>query len=481
MLRELEAQQRGPEAMRFDVAAHCFDAQRPFATSLAKYQTADCSRRAGKSEGVIAKLFDVCGRRDGCVGLYITKTRVNAKRILWSAMKRVNRERGLGAQPKAAELRMELPNGANIYLVGANNLDEIEKFRGMPIAIVVLDEAQLLTNLQELVDEVLAPALMDYDGLLVLAGTPAPVPTGYFFDCTKNPEWVHFSWTVFDNPYIEKKSGKTPQEHLETELRRRGVTLEDPTIQREWFGRWVYDPNSLVFRYDEGRNHFEVLPEHRAGKGEWEYVVCGDIGFDDADALAVLAWHSTKPDIYLVHEDVMPQQGVTALGDKLKALVDKYNPLATVLDFGGLGKKIAEELKGRWGLSLQPAEKERKLEHIELLNDAMRTGVFHAKKDSRFAQDCHLVEWDKKNPQKWEISERYHSDVCDAVLYGYRRALHWLPTPAKADTPRPQTEEWHKQLAERAQKEAEAMWQEEEMALLEEKRQRDEMEEMGWM
>ncbi len=281
---------------------------------------------------------------------------------------------------------------------------------------------------------------MDFDGSIVMAGTPGPVPVGYFFDCINNSEWQHFAWTVFDNPYILLKSGKTPQQHLDEELKRRGVTADDPVIQREWFGKWVYDPNSLVFRYESERNHYDDLPEVR---GDWECVVAGDLGWDDADALAVLRWNTTRPDLWLVHEDVMPKQTITQFGNKLRALVDQWKPLGVVLDFGGLGKKIAEELTQRWSLNVQAAEKERKLEHIELLNDAMRSGVFHAKKDSRFAQDCMLVEWDKSNPEKPKISERFHSDICDAVLYGYRRAKQWLSVPEAVAAPAPGTAEWH--------------------------------------
>lgn len=449
----LAAHQQQTKPIRFDVAAHTFDAQRPFATSRAKYRTASCSRRAGKSEGEAAILIDVGQDKSGAVGLYITRTRVNAKRIIWGVLKRVNRERHLGGRAREADLCMEFPNGYCIYLVGANNRDEIEKFRGMPLAIVVLDEAQILANLGELVDEVLAPALMDHDGSIVLGGTPGPVPVGYFYDCTKNAEWEHHVWTVFDNPWIEKKSGKTPQQHLDAELKRRGVTVDDPSIQREWFGRWVYDPNALVFRYDAERNHYDVLPEAR---GDWECVVAGDIGWDDADALAVLRWNTTLPGLWLTYEDVLPKQTITQLGDKLRALVDQHQPLGVVLDFGGLGKKIAEELTARWGLNVQAAEKERKLEHIELLNDAMRTGHFYAKKDSRFAQDAMLVEWDKKNPEKPKISDRFHSDICDAVLYGYRRAKQWLSEPLPEEPPPINSLEWHAAQAAQAKRQVDA-------------------------
>jgi len=475
----LEAHQRKDSPTRLDIAAHCFEAQRPFVLSQAKFRVADCSRRAGKTEGEAAVLFKAAEEHPGCVGLYITKTLKNAKRIMWGALKRVNRERQLGGEAKEAEVRMEMPNGFNIYLSGANHKDEIDKFRGMPLVVVIIDEAQLLTDLRVLIDEVLAPALMDYDGKVVLGGTPGPVPVGYFYECTKNKEWAHYSWTVFDNPWIQKKSGKSPQEHLEAECKRRGVTKDDPSIQREWFGRWVYDPNSLVFRYEAVRNHFDSLPDMR---GELCTVVAGDLGWDDADALAVLLWNTARPDLWLIHEDVMPKQSITTFGNKLKALVDKHQPMDVVLDFGGLGKKIADELTQRWGLRVNAAEKERKLEHIELLNDAMRTGVFHAKKDSRFAQDAMLVEWDKTNPEKPKISERFHSDICDAVLYGYRRALHWLPRPEAEVRPKVGTEEWHARQMELARKQLDAEIEAELEALAQRKRERmEEEEEVGWL
>lgn len=467
---------------RFDVAAHCFDAQRPFATSKAKFRTASCSRRAGKTDGSAATLLEAVQAKPGSVGLYITKTRINAKRIIWKTLKQMNAQHGLGGIAREAELCLELPNGSSIYLLGANNRDEIEKFRGLPIAIVVLDEAQILTDLETLVDVVLVPALMDFDGAVVLVGTPAPVPVGYFWDAAFGKhaaQWEHHSWTCFENPWLQKKSGKSPQQHLDEELKRRGVTVDEPSIQREWFGRWVYDPNALVFRYEAGRNHFDDLPS--LAHGEWECVIGGDLGWDDADALCVLKWNTTRPDLWLTEEQVLPKQSITELGNRLRELVDRHQPLATVLDFGGLGKKIAQELTQRWSLKVEPAEKERKLEHIELLNDSMRSGVFHAKKDSQYAKDCMLVEWDKSKPEKWKISERFHSDVCDAVLYAHRRAKQWLATPEEEPAPRPGSTAWQEAQVSRQRAQIAAYWQKRDEEALARKREQEALEGDMWM
>ncbi len=462
---------------RFDAGSYCFDAQRPFVTSRAKFRTACCSRRSGKTEGSAALLISRAQEVSGCVCLYITKTRINAKRIIWRTLKRIAIEQGLGANAKEAELCLELPNGSSIYLLGANHKDEIEKFRGLPIALVVLDEAQILTNLEELIDDVLVPALMDFDGWVVLAGTPAPVQVGYFWECVGGKEahgWEHHSWTVFENPWIQRKSGKSAHEHLSLELERKGVEVSNPSIQREWFAKWVYDPNALVFQYSSELNDFESVPD--INEGEWECVLGGDLGWDDADALALLRYNTTLPKLWLAEEYVLPKQTITQLGDRLRQLVDAHQPMHVVLDCGGLGKKIAQELTQRWGLNIEAAQKERKFEHIELLNDAMRNGIFHAKKDSQFAKDCMLVEWDKEKskPDRPKISERFHSDICDAVLYGYRSAKQWLWEPAKPAPPQAGSATWNQEAIAKQKAEISAYW--EKKAEEAERRKREEEE-----
>lgn len=408
--------------------AASFGPQRAFVEDEARFTTAVCSRRAGKSIGCATKLLRAAKRKPGSVSLYLTKSRINAKRIIWRPLLELNRQYGLGGEPNESELCLKLPNGATVYLAGVNDRTEVDKYRGLPLGEVVIDESQSLpAYIEELVDQVIAPALMDYNGSLDLIGTPAPVPTGYFHKCAHSKEWAHHAWTVFDNPHILAKSGKTPREHLDAELKRRGINEDDPIIQREWYGRWVLDRHSLVFAYDAERNGYDTLPDIRR---EWQHVIGIDLGFDDADAIAVLAWHDDSPDLWLVEEWAGAKQGISELGDRLSKLHKTYDPMMTVVDTGGLGKKIADEIQRRTQIPMEAAEKERKLEHIELLNDALRTGRFHAKRSGLFAHDSLLVEWDRTTPEKPKISDRFHSDICDAVLYAYRKSLHWTHEPA---------------------------------------------------
>jgi hypothetical protein len=127
-----------------------------------------------------------------------------------------------------------------------------------------------------------------------------------------------------------------------------------------------------------------------------------------------------------------------------------------VIDAGGLGKKIQEELRPRYSINLEAAQKERKFEFIELLNDDLRTGRLKAFQRSRFEEDCYLVQWDRSNPDptKLKVSNNFHSDICDAVLYAWRECKHFYPLDA-AEIPK-NTDAWMKAQED---KEAEEMEQ----------------------
>lgn len=442
------------EKGQFDLGRFCFKEQLAFIEDPAQFKTAVCSRRSGKTIACAADLIDTALKTPEIVCLYITLSRVNAKRIIWPELLKLNRLFTLNGRANETDLSLKFPNGSVIYVSGAKDKSEIENFRGLPLKKVYIDECQSFRQyIQDLVDDVISKALFDHAGTLCLIGTPALVPAGYFFECAHSSVWGHHQWTMFQNPHLERKSGKTAQALIQADCERMGVGLEHPKIQRECYGRWVVDSDSLVFHYKAKRNSCLIVPllDH--------FVIGVDLGFDDADAIAVIGWSEKGKEAYLVEEVIKNKQGISELAGQIGALIQKHKPIKVVMDTGGLGKKIAEELAQRYQLPIDAAEKSRKFEFIELLNDAMRTDRFFAKKDSRFAQDCALVEWDRDttSPDKLKISDSYHSDICDAVLYAFREALHWLYEP---ETIRPafSTPAWQKEQEEEMEEIAQAQY-----------------------
>lgn len=418
------------------------------------------SRRAGKTTACALHLLHTAITYPKSVCLYIAPARVGAKKIIWPTLHEMAREHNIESLFNESDLAVKFPNGSVIYISGAATSVEINRFRGLALKLTYVDEAQDFGNyLEQLIDDVLVPASFDNKGQIRLIGTPGPVPVGYYYDAYNSSGWSHHGWTIFDNPWIERKRGESAQRILEQEIERRGVTESDPTIQREIFGRFVVDQTKLVIDYDPARNHFDILPP-----GDYKHILGIDIGFEDADAIAVIAYADTSSTTYLVDEFIATKQGLTDLVIQIQRVTEKYKPHKMLIDEGGLGKKLAEEIRRRHRIPVHPAEKQRKFENIEILNDCLRTKRFMARRDSRFANDSRLVEWDfeKITPDKKAISNRFHSDIIDAVLYGFKAspAYSWEAPPV---LPTVGTPEWGKAEEKKMYEEALAHFQKEEI------------------
>lgn len=411
-------------ARKFNITSYLFDKQLAFVQDPAPFKTAVCSRRSGKTISCAADLTDTAINNPNVVVLYITLAASNAKKLIWPEFKKINENHKLGGHVNEVELSITFQNGSIIYLSGAKDKGEIEKFRGLPIKKCYIDECQSFkAYIQDLIDDIIEPALLDHAGTLCLIGTPGPVPTGYFHECSQNSDtWSNHHWTFFDNfklPALSQQN-KTHQELLDRVLKRRKLTVDHPSIQREYFGKWVLDSDSLLLKYKPSVNDYKELPK----QPDYTYILGIDIGYKDADALAVLAWSENDPATYLVEEIIADKQGLTELVEQVQHLQKKYSISKMIMDMGGLGKKIGEEMSRRYLLPVEAAEKQQKMENVELLNDSLRTGRFKAKATSRFAQDSYLVEIDrdKSTPERIVVSNSYHSDIIDAVLYAFKKS-----------------------------------------------------------
>jgi hypothetical protein len=356
---------------------------------------------------------------------------------MWPILEEVNDKFGLGCTFTESSLTMTHPNASRLQLFGADMQNFIKRLKGIKTPGVAIDEAQDFgSHLRSLVDDILTPTLADYDdSWLALTGTPGPVPLGYFYEITEQRRggFSFHKWTLFDNPYLPLARAFVAQLK-----EKRGWEENHSTLQREWYNNWILDKESLLIKYDERLNHYEQVP-----LGYSIYILGVDIGHRDADALALLAWSETSQVIYLLEEVITHQQDITSLTTQIEAMMARYDIAKIVMDEGGLGKKIAEEIRRRRSLPVHPADKMRKMEHVAFLNDWLRLGKFKAKRNSRFATDSYKVQidWDKTTPDKIKVKEGFHSDIIDAVIYAFVESPAFTYREPKAK-PKYGSKEW---------------------------------------
>ena len=421
--RRVKAAEEAALLPKFKVDTFCFGKQSDFIKDPARFKTAVCSRRAGKTIGIAADMVETCENENDVVVLYVTLTSKNARSIIWNELKKIVQDYKIPVKTDDTRLTIHFKKTrSEIRLGGSKDENEIEKYRGWKLRKAYIDEAQSYRPyLKYFINDILLPGLRDLRGSLIITGTPGPIPAGPFYEYATSPNLKHHEWTAFDNPHMHNPPDKDLEETLAEERVMKGISVNDPGYIRETYGRWVEDLNSLVFKFAKDRNVVTQVPS------DLTYILGIDIGYEDADAIAVLGFNYKQDCVYLVEELITTKNTISDLVKQIKQMQDKYSPVKMVMDAGALGKKIQEEIKQRHAIPVEAADKHRKLEFIELMNDDLRTGRFKAIPGTRFEEDCALVQWDRTEIGRTTISDTYHSDITDAALYAWRECKHYIP------------------------------------------------------
>lgn len=448
-----EAVRRGERLKKFDPAKILFPVQLDFVLDPSKRKAAVCSRRAGKSFSIAVMLILAALKHQDSHCPYITLTRMQGKRILWPALRKLDRTYELGMKFNLQELSATLPNGSVIFICGANDESEIERLRGIAVPIAVIDEAQAFRPfIRKLIHDILDACTMDLDGQIVLTGTPNAGCVGLFYEATTgdvpkgaNDEfgdgaegenaagWSVHHWTVLQNCHLGPDPDY-PRRWLDAYMRRNRWTKDHPTYRREWLGEWVRDESALVYKLKS----FTVVSE-LPDAPDLEFVLGVDFGFVDATAYAVLAFSELEATVYVAATFKEEGQIPSAIAARIDKLNRQYDFTAMVGDPGGGGKFVIEEANARYGLSMQVAEKRGKNAFIDLLNGDIAAGTFKILRDcTDLLEEVALLQWKdhpddvldstgkvKRNDRR-EPDSRYQDHVCDATLYAYREARHYL-------------------------------------------------------
>lgn len=445
--RRVKAAKAAETRPKFELSKYFFPKQFEFFRGTDKrFKVAVCSRRAGKTIGIIGDVLDLCLSSPKINTLYVTLTRENCVEIIWPDLLSTIEQYEIPCKINHQRLSVTFTNGSKFTCAGAKDKREVGKFRGRRYHRIYIDEAQNFPSyIQDMIEADMIPTLRDYRGSMLVTGTPGPLKRGFFYGISTNGNWESHTWTAFQNPHMHNPAaGKDLEQTLAEERQVRNIDKNDPTYIRETYGIWQEDRDSLVFKFNRNKNIYQSLPN------DLTYIFGIDLGYNDADAIAVLGYSNSTCKVYLVEEYVERGKDVTELAAKIGQLQDKYKPVKMVMDAGALGKKIQEEIRRRHQIPVEAADKHRKFEYIKLLNDDLNTSKLQTLKNSLFEEDCYLVQWDRdvEDPTKIKISKSYHSDITDAVLYGWRECNHYIqhiePTTFKANSP-----EWlehHEQL-----------------------------------
>lgn len=423
------------EVQRAALLADLFDKQIEFINDPSKQKTLVCGRRAGKTHALSRYLVKTALERPGANSrsLYVSLTKPHAVDLLWNELTRYCDALMLGCRYDNNRHTISFPNGHVISFGGVSSKDEREKHRGFPYHLIICDETGSFgPYLGYLLEDVLGAALLDYDGTIVLAGTPAPQAAGAFYDAAHAASgWKGWHWTVLDNPRIPQWAGKDNWRDIARAFLS-SVESKTPSVKfkREYLGKWIRDVDSLLYVLEPSINLYDELPSHA-----YDYVIGADTGYNDASAIVCLAASKATKDVFLVDEWSQSGVLIDRLAAELQSFSRRYPQAAMVID--PANKQLVESMRQIYHLPLEAADKLGKRSHIDVLNSALHQGTVKFRRKSPTYEQMSVLEWNVKRTAE---SETFPADLADAMLYAYTHVYNHHNRP---EVPKPLTEnEW---------------------------------------
>lgn len=429
--------------LRYQIYETFFDEQKQLYDCKKPRQVTVSGRRAGKThEEAGDGVSQAVSHEDGNI-LYMGATHKSVMSIVWPVVVQYLKMLRIPFTQHIADQKITLPSGVEIFFAGFHTMADIEKWRGHKWRRVYIDEAQICKNLKYLLDEVIGPAMADYNGIIKIYGTPPRVRGTYFEslwnDAGQSKNMARFNWDMSVNihmPDYEKILDKIREE--------RGWTKENQVYQREYLGRMgIYDEDALVYRLTDN-NYFTAeylnkwIAEHPPS--DLFFISGLDYGTTDFDAYGILLGSRKRPEMFLVYEYKKRGNGVTELVEGIRAGYDYIAktfpqiPQSCYIYADTAGQKISVELRNTYKLPVNDAIKANKDFGIQMLQDDVRRGYLKVMKGGHFDEEAKFVVF-KRNEVDDTLTREvdddvYHGDMTDAVLYG-KRPLYKVGTTQK--------------------------------------------------
>jgi hypothetical protein len=417
--RELAGLNAEPESWSPESFAGQHEPQLSFLRDTSQWQHVMCARQAGKTWGACGKLLGNAITRRQTVNVFLGLTGAAVRENVWEvAMKPLCARYGIsGHSLNETRMSVHLDNGSRVLMGGTSDYEHIKKQLGKRLdgGVFVIDEAQGQrdTVLTPLLDSTLPPMLTPTTQV-ILTGVLPDVPAGRFYRERDRPRWSKHGWGRFANVHTPEA-----REQFEAYLATTGISIEDPRIQRDWFGRAVFDSTARAFRYDPSKNSYQpgalILPNLTS------FAVGIDPGAYDRTAIVVVGW-GEGTGLWVVEEVVTPLDSGTTwawIGRELGRIQVAYRPSWYFADFGG--SKMNLDVFGRdHGVWLVAAAKKGdRRGQVDRVNGLFTEGMCHVPEGSDLEGDLLKTQWDPiaRDKGDYEWSSHNHPDVADAFRY----------------------------------------------------------------
>jgi hypothetical protein len=395
------------------------------------------SRRAGKTFGIAGRYAKRSVAKPNGNRAYIALTKDQAREIIWEPIwKPLCEKWGLCGPRDHNETRMvtTFPNASRVRFTGSDDLRHIATELGAALDEVTIDECQDQSDavLRALVGKILPPALGSR-GVLTMSGVFPEVEAGYFWDMVESGLWENHNFSMFDNPHYPD-----PQLVVDNFLRdNQGYSIDSPLVQRDYYGRSVYDAAATAYGYDPKRNRYEPtepewLPSLPVASGVAMAAVpfkgidlfsAGiDPGTRDRVSLQVHGWGQGAPEIQHVFDWSSTKNAKltwSQIADVAKVVQQRYGPMYWHYDAGSSQNELDVFTRTHGIPVIKAARKADMPGQVRQVRDLLASGRYKVMAHSSLEEDFQKSRFDAdaraRGQYKW--ASHHHPDAGDAARY----------------------------------------------------------------
>ena len=254
-----------------------------------RFKVINCGRRAGKSYLVSVEILRFATEKEKSIVWYVSPTYKQSKAIMWSMLKELVPPEAI-KRTNETELYLELLNGSQIHLKGADNPDSL---RGVRIDLCIFDETAFIDHWDE-VWKVIRPTLADSKADVWFISTPNGFNHFKTMSEETGSDWSYHHYTTYDNPYI-------PREEIESMK----SEMDEDSFAQEIMGEFR-KMSGLIYKDFNRDIHMVDIPNL-----DYNYTFTRslDFGFGHKSALGYFAINPDGTAIYLY--DGFYKEGMT--------------------------------------------------------------------------------------------------------------------------------------------------------------------------
>jgi phage terminase large subunit len=293
------------------------NAQKLIADSPVRFRVAVCGRRFGKTHLALRELAKFARYPDQRCW-YVAPSYRMAKQILWKKLKKKLISLNWVKKVNETELTLELVNGSEIALKGADNYDSL---RGVGLSFLCIDEAADID--QAAWYEVLRPTLSDTGGSALFLGTPK----GYnwfkdLYDLGKTRSgWVSFTFSTIDG-------GRVPPE----EVAQAQQDLDARTFRQEYLA--TFEQYAGVIAYAFGEHNYKTAPSIAA---HTPLIVGMDFNTSPMSSVIMVR---TQDGLHAIDDIALYSSNTTEMINEIRSRYPN-NPITCYPDPAGVARKTS--------------------------------------------------------------------------------------------------------------------------------------------